>query len=68
MYNLPAIMAENDEDLENAKCGCRDGEEIDPGHTFSMVFEKRPPSLRRWFLLMHHILRNRGLTDHYTQL
>jgi len=64
----PAIMAEHDEHIENAKCGSRDDEEINPGYTVGMVFEKRPPGLRRWFSLANHILRNCGLRDLYTKL
>ena len=45
VQNLPAVVVEDDKHLENAKGGSRDGEEINPGYTISMVFEKRPPGL-----------------------
>ncbi len=49
-------MSITDKHIENAKCGSRDSEEINPSYTVSMVFEKRPPGLRRRVLLTSHIL------------
>ena len=54
--NPPAIMAEHDKNIENAKCSSRDSAEINPGYTVCMVFKKRPPGLRKRFLLAHHVL------------
>ena len=44
-------------------CGGRDREEVNPRYTVGMVFEKRPPGLRRRFLLRNHILGNCCLRD-----
>lgn len=38
----PAVMAKHNEHIENPKCSSRNGEEINPGYTVGMVFEKRP--------------------------
>jgi len=38
-------MRENEEDVENAKRDCRDGEEIDRGKLFGVVFQKCVPCL-----------------------
>ncbi len=34
--NLPAVMAEHDKHIQNAKCSGRDGEEINPSQTVGM--------------------------------
>jgi len=41
MHSPPAIMAEHDEHIENAKCGSRDGEKINTGYTVGMVLALR---------------------------
>ena len=49
VHDVAAVMAEHDKHIENPKSGGRDHEEINPRYTVGMVFEKRPPGLRRRF-------------------
>jgi len=61
VHDVTAVMAEHDKHIENAKCGGRDREEINPGYAVSMVFEKRPPGLGRRITVSNHVLCNSGL-------
>jgi len=45
MYYTPAIMAENNEHIENPKTGGWNGKEIHRRHAVCMVIEKSPPRL-----------------------
>ena len=54
--NLPAIMAEHDENIKHSKSGGRDSEVIHCCQTLCMIIEKSSPGLRRWFFLKNHIL------------
>jgi hypothetical protein len=61
VHDVTTVMAEHDKDIENAKCGSRDGEEIDTGYTVGMIFEKRSPGLGRRITVSNHVLCNSGL-------
>ena len=39
VHDMTAVMAEHDKHIENAKCGDRDREEINPRYTVDMVFD-----------------------------
>jgi hypothetical protein len=56
LHDVTTVMAEYDEHIEDSKCSSRDGEEINSGYAVGMVFKKRPPCLRRWFLVARHVL------------
>ena len=49
VHNVMTVMTEDDEYVENTKCCCRNGEEINCSQTVSMVYQKRSPCLRRRF-------------------
>lgn len=68
MHDVTAVMAEHEKHIENAKCGGRNRKEVNPRNTVGMIFEKRPPGLRRRFLLTNQILGNCRLRDIDTQL
>ena len=40
VHDVTTVMAEHDKDIENAKCGSRDGEEIDTGYTVGIDFRE----------------------------
>lgn len=62
--NNPAtLVRENDENVENTKGEGRDGEEIDGGKLFGVVFEKRSPGLRGRFGKSDHVLSDGCLGD-----
>ena len=61
VHDVTAVMAEHDKHIKNAKCGSRDGEEIDSNQTVCMVFEKRPPGLGGSITVSNHVLCNSGL-------
>jgi hypothetical protein len=61
VHDVTAVMAEHNKHIENAKCCGRDREEINPGYTVGMVFEKRPPGLGRRITVSNHVLCNSGL-------
>ena len=61
VHDVTAVMAEHDKHIENAKCGGRDREEINPSYTVGMVFEKRPPGLGWRITVWNHVLCNSGL-------
>ena len=57
------LMRENEEDVENAEGDCRDGEEIDRGKLFRVVFQKCVPGLRGRFGMSDHVLGDGCLGD-----
>jgi hypothetical protein len=62
--NNPAtLVRENDENVENTKGEGRDGEEIDGGKLFGVVFQKRSPGLRGRFGKSDHVLSDGCLGD-----
>ena len=61
VHDATAVMAEHDKHIENAKCGGRNREEINPGYAAGMVFEKRPPGLGRRITVSNYVLCNSGL-------
>ena len=67
VHDVTTVMAEHDKDIENAKCGSRDGEEINSNQTVCMVFEKGPPGLRRRLLMTGHVFGHSGLGYLYTE-
>ena len=57
------LMRENDEDVENAERDCRDGEEIDRGKLFGVVYQKCTPCLRGRFWMSGQLLGDSCLRD-----
>ena len=55
MNNAAPLMRENKEDVENAEGDCRNGEEIDRGKLFGMVYEKCMPCLRGRLWMPDHV-------------
>ena len=57
------LMRENEEDAENAEGDCRNGEEINRGKLFGVVFQKCAPCLRGRFWMSKHVFSNGCLRD-----
>ena len=55
MNNAAPLMRENKEDVENAEKDYRNGEEIDRGKPFGMVYEKCMPCLRGRLWMPDHV-------------
>jgi hypothetical protein len=47
MQNLPSVMCDDEETIENAECERRHREEVHRGDSFPMIGQKRRPPLRR---------------------
>ena len=47
--DVATLRRENQEDIEDAKGDCRNGEEINRGKLFGVVFQKCAPCLRGQF-------------------
>ena len=46
MQNLPSLIAQDEEDVENSKRRRRDREEVDRGDLRRVALQKRTPGLR----------------------
>src|SRR4051794_12137367 len=57
------LVCQHQEDVEDLKPDCRDGEEVYGHKGLEMVLEEGPPSLRRWFPITHEILAHARLPD-----
>jgi hypothetical protein len=60
---LPPVMAEDDEDIEDAEGGGGDGEEVAGSDVGDVVGQKGPPGLGRRLLGTHHVLGHGPLGD-----
>ena len=57
------LMREDEEDVEDAKGDCRNGEEIDRSQLFGVVFQKCAPCLGGRFGMSDHVLGDSCLKD-----
>jgi hypothetical protein len=61
--HFPPVMGHNEKNIENAECDCRDGEEINRGKLFAVVFQKGTPCLGGRFGMSDHIFGDSCLGD-----
>ena len=57
------LMRENEEDVEDAKGDCRNGEKINRGKLFGVVFQKCAPCLGGRFGMSDHVFSDSCLRD-----
>ena len=61
--NFTTIMSEHEEYIQDLKCCCRHGEEVDRYQVFNMIIQKGPPRLRWRLRMMDHVLCDCRLGD-----
>ena len=66
--DAPAIMGQDQEDVEDLEPDGRHGKEIHGNQLGQVVFQERAPRLRRRSPVPHHVLADAGLADVNAQL
>ena len=61
--HFPPIMSQNEENIENTEPNGGHSDEIDGDKFPAMIFQERPPRLRRRFGLPRHVFGNGCLRD-----
>jgi len=61
--DLPAIVGQNDHDVEQPKRRGRHNEHVDSGDALGVIPQEGPPVLRRCSPSSHHVLGDRSLAD-----
>ncbi len=57
--DLSPVVTEHDEDVQNAKCRCRNGEKVAGRNVVNVIIQKRSPSLGRRFSGADHVFSHR---------
>lgn len=63
VHDLSTVVAHDQKAVKEAKCHCRNDEEVDRGDLRCVVLQERAPALRRRWPPLRHVLRNRRLRD-----
>jgi hypothetical protein len=66
--NPPAVVCQNEEDVQDLESNRRHREEIDGHQALDVIIKKRPPCLRRRLAGTCHVLANTHLPDLDTEL